>query len=73
MNKKLVFDEQSPILAKIDTGFQYFEKWLHDIRSDNPHFTLTTPQSPFLAWQTYDLLRVCLWHTWLSNRFFTVS
>ena len=61
MNKKPVFDEQSPILANIDTGFQFFEKWLHDIRSDNPQFTLTTPQSPFLAWQTYNLRRVCVY------------
>ena len=61
MNKKPVLDEQSPILANTDSGFQYFEKLLHDIRSDNPQFTLTTPQSPFLAWQTYDLLCMCVY------------
>lgn len=58
--KKPVFDELSPVLESIETGFKYFETWLNEIKACNAQFTLTATHSQFLSWQTYDLLRVCV-------------
>lgn len=60
MCKKPVFDELSPVLESIETGFKYFETWLNEIKACNAQFTLTATHSQFLSWQTYDLLRVCI-------------
>ena len=58
--KKPVFDELSPVLQNIDTGYQYFQSWLDSIKSHNPYLTLGDKKSPFLSWQTFYLLRICV-------------
>ena len=55
-----VYDNGSPVLNNINIGYMYFVQWLNQIRSKLPDFSLSSRQSPFIASQTWDLLRICV-------------
>ena len=61
LSKRPVFDEGSPVMHNINEGYKYFVSWLEEIKRGDANFSITaTKESPFLAWQTWDLLRICV-------------
>ncbi len=61
LSKKPVFDAASPVIRNIDEGYKYFVSWLQEVNQKNINFSVTASKnSPFLAWQTWDLLRICV-------------
>jgi hypothetical protein len=45
------------VMRNIDEGFGYFTTWLDEVmRADNSFSITATKCSPFLSWQTWDLL-----------------
>lgn len=47
------------MMRNIDEGFGYFTTWLDEVmRADNSFSITATKCSPFLSWQTWDLLRI---------------
>ena len=61
LSKRPVFGEGSPVIHNIDEGYNYFVSWLEEINRKNDNFSVTASKnSPFLAWQTWDLLRICV-------------
>ncbi len=50
----------SPILKNIQEGYNFFVNWFEAL--DGPHFEPTSStERKFIAWQTWDLLRVCVY------------
>lgn len=53
--------EDDVVLGNINDGYKYFVEWFDEL-SECQNFTPTsTSESRFLAWQTWDLLRVCMY------------
>ena len=50
------------ILQNIDEGFAYFKTWHQTLTDTHDDFKSTAPQEKrFIAWQTFDLLRICVY------------
>uniref|UniRef100_A0A1X7UVZ7 Uncharacterized protein n=1 Tax=Amphimedon queenslandica TaxID=400682 RepID=A0A1X7UVZ7_AMPQE len=49
----------SDVICSINKGYQFFTKWIDQILLNNPDFEHGgATQKKFLAWQTFDLLRI---------------
>ncbi|XP_065905179.1 uncharacterized protein [Dysidea avara] len=53
-----ICDVDSKVLHSISTGFSFFEKWHGDLSREGG---LETLDPRFLSWQTFDLLRICVY------------
>ncbi len=58
LSKEPVYSVNSTVVQNIKTGYAYFEHWCDEILSNTDEKSLRIKQ--FLAWQTWDLLRLCV-------------
>ena len=62
LSHELIRDMQSPVLLNIQEGFSFFSNWFESLEADGRPFCPTNSlERRFLAWQTWDLLRICLY------------
>ncbi|XP_065903644.1 uncharacterized protein [Dysidea avara] len=58
LSHKKIVSLQSPVLKSIEDGYSYFTTWHKNLSTKGP-MKLQDPR--FLSWQTWDLLRVCIY------------
>ena len=59
LSHNTINDVQSPVLASIAEGYTFFRNWFDTLDSDGRPFNPTnSTERRFIAWQTWDLLRV---------------
>jgi hypothetical protein len=60
LSKTPIYDMESPVIKNIRRGFEYFENWCNEVYDKHCNDPVAKTKH-FLAWQTWDLLRICVY------------